>query len=187
MTIPPRITLVTGGCRSGKSRYAQQLVESLGSRRVMVATAEALDDEMRDRIVRHQADRGVGWRTVEAPLQLADHLNHPGEVVLVDCLTLWVSNLLCADQTDAEIEAAAEGLVARLQETPGPVVLVTNEVGLGIVPMNKLARRFRDQTGFLSQRIAAIADRVVLSVAGIPLVIKDTPPVKVPGLLRDGG
>ena len=175
MTLSPRITLVTGGCRSGKSRYAQELAESLGPRRVMVATAEALDDEMRARIQRHQEDRRAGWRTVEAPTRIADHVHQPGEVVLVDCLTLWVSNLLCADRTDEEITAAAEELVARLEAAPGPVVLVTNEVGLGIVPMNRLARRFRDQSGFLSQRIAAVADRVVFTVAGIPMVLKETP------------
>ncbi len=170
----PRITLVTGGCRSGKSRYAQELAESLGPMRVMLATAEALDDEMRDRIARHQADRRDGWRTIEAPIDIVAHLDHPGEVLLVDCLTLWVSNLLCTDATDAELEAASLALVARLQTVSGPVILVTNEVGLGIVPMNKLARRFRDQSGFLAQRIARIADRVVLCVTGIPMVIKDT-------------
>ena len=176
MTATPRITLVTGGCRSGKSRYAQDLAESLGPRRVMLATAECRDEEMRARITRHQQDRGAGWRTLEEPTRIADHLNQPGEVVLVDCLTLWVSNLLCADQSDAEVEAAAEELVARLQDAPGPVVLVTNEVGLGIVPMNSLARRFRDHSGFLSQRIAAVADRVVFTVAGLPMVLKETTP-----------
>ena len=174
MTMLPRITLVTGGCRSGKSRYAQELAESLGTERVMIATAEGLDDEMRDRIARHQADRRSGWRTIESPTRIADHVDQPGEVVLVDCLTLWVSNLLCGDRTDAEVEAAAEELVTRLEASSGPVVLVTNEVGLGIVPMNPLARRFRDHSGFLSQRIAAIADRVVFTVAGIPMVIKET-------------
>ena len=174
MSSSPRITLVTGGCRSGKSRYAQELAESLGASRVMVATAEALDDEMRDRIARHQADRRAGWRTIESPTQLAEHVSHPGEVVLVDCLTLWVSNLLCADLTDADMEAAARSLVDALQASSSPVVLVSNEVGLGIVPMNSLARRFRDHAGFLAQRIAEVADRVVFTVAGIPMIIKDT-------------
>tara|TARA_B100001093_G_scaffold476360_1_gene502677 strand:+ start:25 stop:453 length:429 start_codon:yes stop_codon:yes gene_type:complete len=139
----------------------------------MLATAEALDDEMRDRIARHQADRRDGWRTIESPIDLVSHLDQPGEVVLVDCLTLWVTNLLCTDATDTDIEAASRALVACLQEVAGPVILVTNEVGMGIVPMNKLARRFRDQTGFLTQRIAAMADRVVFTVAGIPMVIKN--------------
>ena len=175
MSPSPRITLVTGGCRSGKSRYAQSLAESLGESRVMLATAEARDDEMRDRIARHQADRGAGWRTIEAPIRIADHLDQPGEVVLVDCLTLWVSNLLCTDATDAEMEAASRALVEALRASSSPVVLVTNEVGLGIVPMNSLARRFRDQAGFLAQRVAEVADRVVLTVAGIPMIIKDSP------------
>jgi adenosylcobinamide kinase/adenosylcobinamide-phosphate guanylyltransferase len=141
----------------------------------MLATAEALDDEMRDRIARHQADRRSGWRTIEAPIHIATHLNQPGEVVLVDCLTLWVSNLLCVDTTDAGMEAAAKELVAQLRSASNPVVLVTNEVGMGIVPMNKLARRFRDHSGFLTQQVAQVADRVVLTVAGIPMVIKDNP------------
>lgn len=174
MSASPNVTLVTGGCRSGKSRYAQSLAESLGPDRVMLATAEALDDEMRDRIARHQADRRSGWRTIESPLHIADHLNQPGEVVLVDCLTLWVSNLLCADRTDADMESAAKHLVTQLRRASSPVVLVTNEVGMGIVPMNTLARRFRDHSGFLAQHIAQVADRVVLTVAGIPMIIKDT-------------
>ncbi len=175
MSSSPRITLVTGGCRSGKSRYAQALAESLRSSRVMLATAEGLDDEMRDRIARHQADRRQGWRTIEAPREIAPHLDQPGEVVLVDCLTLWVSNLLCSEATDAEVEAAALELVEALKASSSPVVLVTNEVGLGIVPMNALARRFRDHSGFLAQRIAEVADRVVLTVAGIPMIIKESP------------
>ena len=175
MSPSPQITLVTGGCRSGKSRYAQSLAESLSSSRVMLATAEALDDEMRARIAKHQADRGSGWRTIEAPREIAPHLDQPGEVVLVDCLTLWVSNLLCTDATDAEMESAARELVEALKASSSPVVLVTNEVGLGIVPMNSLARRFRDHAGFLAQRIAEVADRVVLTVAGIPMIIKESP------------
>lgn len=176
MSSRPRITLVTGGCRSGKSRYAQALAESLAPSRVMLATAQAFDDEMRDRITRHQADRDETWRTIESPIDIGAHLEQPGEVVLVDCLTLWVSNHLCSDVSDADMEAASRALVARLQQVTGPVVLVTNEVGMGIVPMNALARRFRDHTGFLSQRIAEVADRVVLTVAGIPMVIKEHQP-----------
>lgn len=176
MSSRPRITLVTGGCRSGKSRYAQALAESLAPSRVMLATAEAFDDEMRDRISRHQSDRDETWRTIESPIDIGAHLDQPGEVVLVDCLTLWVSNHLCNEVSDADMEAASRALVARLQQVTGPVVLVTNEVGMGIVPMNALARRFRDHTGFLSQRIAEVADRVVLTVAGIPMVIKEHQP-----------
>lgn len=172
--------LITGGCRSGKSRHAQALAESLGSDRVYVATAEALDDEMTDRIARHQADRGVGWRTVEAPLELAAALHQPGAVVLVDCLTLWVSNLMHHHGQDADLRDHFDALTRALVAAPHPVVLVTNEVGLGIVPANALARRYRDQVGWLSQAVAAACDRVVLTVAGLPLIVKDVSPQDVP-------
>ncbi len=170
----PHLTLVTGGCRSGKSRHAQALVEESRPTRVYVATATVLDSEMADRVARHRADRGAGWVTCEAPLDVAAALNQGQSAVLVDCLTLWLTNLMMADQTDAEIEAAGTSLVAALLAAPGPVVVVTNEVGLGIVPMNPMARRFRDLTGRLSQRVAAAADRVVWMVAGIPVCIKDS-------------
>lgn len=166
--------LVTGGARSGKSRHAQALAESLGPRRVYLATAEALDDEMADRIRRHQADRGPGWRTVEAPLDPAAHVRRadPDEVVLLDCLTLWVSNLMMARGLDTALEPDFERLCAAIHATPNPVVVVTNEVGLGIVPDNALARRFRDEAGRLNQAVAAACERVVLCVAGIPVNIK---------------
>lgn len=166
--------LITGGCRSGKSRHAQALAESLAAERVYLATAEPLDAEMAQRIARHRADRGPSWQTIEEPLQIARHLHQPGKVVLVDCLTLWVSNLLHA-RGEASLEADFLALEQALRATDNPVVLVTNEVGLGIVPANALARRFRDEAGFLAQRIAACCDRVVLTVAGLPLVVKDTP------------
>lgn len=166
------IVFVLGGARSGKSRYAQARAEALGQVRIFVATAEAYDDEMRDRIARHRADRAQGWVTIDAPTDLADAVSghsRPGAVLLVDCLTLWTSNLLLADH---DIAAATEALIAALRQAPGPVILVANEVGLGIVPDNVLARRFRDAAGTVNQQVAAAADEVVFIAAGLPLKLK---------------
>jgi adenosyl cobinamide kinase/adenosyl cobinamide phosphate guanylyltransferase len=169
-----QLTLVLGGARSGKSRHAESLITACRPPWVYVATAEPLDDEMRARIAEHRARRGADWRTIEAPRDLAGALdmNAAGGAVLVDCLTLWLSNLMLAD---ADIEAESVRLETVLAAIAGPVVLVSNEVGLGIVPDNALARRFRDAQGRLNQRIAARADRVVLMVAGLPLVVKGDP------------
>lgn len=167
-----RVTLVLGGARSGKSRHAQALAEATGGRLVFVATAQAFDDEMRERIARHRDDRDARWRTVEAPLALAETIASEGAVgavLLVDCLTLWASNLLLSE---AETGAALDSFDAALRDTPAHVVLVANEVGLGIVPDNALARRFRDLAGTINQRVAAYADRVLFVAAGLPLVLK---------------
>lgn len=173
MTTAARLTLVLGGARSGKSRYAESLIAALPRPWVYVATAQALDAEMAERIAAHQARRGDGWRTIEAPRDLGGALATCGNApVLVDCLTLWLSNMMLAD-VDIELQIAR--LDEALARRAGPVVLVANEVGSGIVPDNALARRFRDLQGQLNQRIAARADRVVLLVAGIPLIVKDTP------------
>lgn len=164
--------MVLGGARSGKSRRAQALAEECAGERVFVATAQAFDREMAERIALHQRDRDAGWRTVEAPTDLAGAIGREageGRVLLVDCLTLWVSNLLLAD---ADIDAAGDALVNGLAETAGDIVLVSNEVGYGIVPDNALARRFRDAAGRLNQRVAAVCDVVELVVAGLPLRIK---------------
>lgn len=163
---------VIGGARSGKSRYAQARAEAAGENPVFVATAEPFDDEMRARIAQHRADRDARWRTVEAPRDLPaaiDALNNSGAVVLVDCLTLWTSNLLLAD---ADIPAATAGLCAAIDRFKGSLILVANEVGLGIVPDNALARRFRDAAGQLNQAVAASAHEVVLLAAGLPLTLK---------------
>lgn len=163
---------VIGGARSGKSRYAQARAEAAGEKPVFVATAEAFDDEMRARIAQHRADRDARWRTVEAPRDLPaaiDALNDGEAVVLVDCLTLWASNLLLAD---ADIPAATAGLCAAVARFEGSLILVANEVGLGIVPDNALARRFRDAAGQINQAVAASADEVVLLTAGLPLTLK---------------
>lgn len=164
--------LVLGGARSGKSRYAQQRVEACAGRLAYIATAQALDAEMADRIARHRADRDARWHTIEAPLDLAGALARAGEThaaILIDCLTLWLSNLLLADR-DPQHEGVA--LAEAVAACPVPVVLVANEVGLGIVPDNALARRFRDEAGWLNQRLAAMADEVVFVVAGLPMVLK---------------
>jgi adenosylcobinamide kinase/adenosylcobinamide-phosphate guanylyltransferase len=172
-TFHSQLTLVLGGARSGKSRHAEALIAAFPPPWVYVATAEPLDDEMRARIAEHRARRSADWRTLEAPRDLAGALGtNAGGAVLVDCLTLWLSNLMLAD---ADIEAETALLETALANIAGPVVLVSNEVGLGIVPDNALARRFRDAQGWLNQRIAARASRVVLMVAGLPLVVKGDP------------
>jgi adenosylcobinamide kinase/adenosylcobinamide-phosphate guanylyltransferase len=171
--VSARLTLVLGGARSGKSRYAETLITALPPPWIYVATAEALDAEMAVRIEAHRARRAAGWTTVEAPRELAATLAAHAEVpILVDCLTLWLSNLMMAD---ARIEAEFDRLEQALAQATAPVVMVANEVGSGIVPDNALARRFRDLQGVLNQRIAARADNVVLLVAGLPLIVKGRP------------
>lgn len=168
----PRLTLVVGGARSGKSRHAETLVRTIPPPWAYIATAEAHDQEMATRIAEHRARRGEGWRTIDAPLALADTVRKTeARVILIDCLTLWLSNVLLAER---DVDQACNELLAALQDAPAPVVAVANEVGLGIVPDNALARRFRDAQGILNQRVAAIADRVTLMTAGLPLVLKGT-------------
>ncbi len=172
-------TLVIGGARSGKSRHAEALARASGLERIYLATATAWDDEMRDRIARHRAARAEdGWRTVEEPLALTQALRReaaPGRVVLVDCLTLWLTNVMLGAATEAAraaVETAMSDLVATVPALPGPVLFVSNEVGWGIVPDNRLARDFRDAQGLLNQRLAEACDRVVLVAAGLPLALK---------------
>ena len=170
-SLPP-VTLVLGGARSGKSRYAEGLVEFLAPR-IYLATAEAGDAEMAARIEEHKKRRGPGWETVEEPLDIAAALKAQSgrqKPVLVDCLTLWMSNLMAAGR-DAEDEV--EALADCLGGLPGPVVLVSNEVGMGIVPDNALARAYMDNAGRMNQAMAAAAQRVVLVTAGLPQVLKD--------------
>lgn len=169
-----RHTLVLGGARSGKTRRALALAEGAGAK-IYVATAQAFDDEMRVKISVHQAERvGGGWRTVEAPFDLAGALLNLGAdteraVVVVDCLTLWLTNLMLSDR---DIAAATADLVAALEATPARVVMVSNEVGFGIVPDNALARRFRDAQGRLNQQLAAEVGTVELVVAGLVVHVK---------------
>ena len=164
--------LVLGGARSGKSRYAEGRAQAAGGERIYIATAQPLDDEMRQRIARHRADRGPGWQTIEAPRALADAIaDHgtAGRILLVDCLTLWTSNLLLAD---ADIPAETARLVAAIGACAAGIILVANEVGLGIVPDNALARRFRDEAGRVNEAIAAACDEAVFVAAGLPLTLK---------------
>jgi adenosylcobinamide kinase/adenosylcobinamide-phosphate guanylyltransferase len=171
VTAQAELTLVLGGARSGKSRYAESLITALPPPWIYVATAQAGDDEMAARIAAHRTRRGGGWRTIEAPHDLTEALRAapPGMPVLVDCLTLWLSNRMLAD---ADLDQETEALEQVLRHRDAPVALVANEVGFGIVPDNALARRFRDRQGLLNQRLAARADRVVLVVAGLPLIVK---------------
>jgi len=166
------LTLVLGGARSGKSRYGESVIAAWPPPWTYVATAEAADDEMAVRIKGHRARRGADWRTIEAPRDLHTALAACGATpVLVDCLTLWLSNLMLAE---VDIEKEIERLEKTLAAAVDPVVLVANEVGSGIVPSFPLGRRFRDMQGILNQRVAARADRVVLMVAGLPLAVKGT-------------
>lgn len=174
------IILVTGGCRSGKSRFALDYINQHYENKVFLATAEALDDEMKSRIQRHQAERGPEWTTLEEPTAVTEKLASLGEkyqALLIDCLTLWITNLLMAEVTEADILKRADELAESLQNIPQSVVVVTNEVGSGIVPENQMSREFRDLAGAVNQKMAACADAVVFTVAGIPQVIK--------GSLRD--
>jgi adenosylcobinamide kinase/adenosylcobinamide-phosphate guanylyltransferase len=167
-SLPP-VTLVLGGARSGKSAYAEGLVAESGLVPVYLATATSGDDEMSERVRAHRERRGDAWTTIEEPLDLAQALSHHSasdKAILVDCLTLWLSNLMTLSR---DIDAETERLVSVLPSLPSPVVFVTNEVGLGIVPANDLARAFRDHAGKLHQSVARAADRVVLMVAGLPM------------------
>lgn len=166
------VVLITGGARSGKSLAAEDRTMSWPAPWAYIATAEAHDEEMAARIAAHRARRDDGWRTVEHPTDLvgtlrATEAGHGAR--LVDCLTLWLSNLMALE---ADIAAQTEALCAYLADCPVPTVIVTNEVGLGIVPTNALARRFRDEAGRLNQRVAAVADEVTLTVAGLPVPVK---------------
>ena len=163
--------LITGGVRSGKSRLAERMTLALGSPAIYIATAEAHDAEMTERIARHRARRGPEWHTISEPTKLVQALqDSDGDAPrLVDCLTLWLSNLMLAEQ---DWQGEAEALAAILPEQRAPVVFVTNEVGAGIVPENALARAFRDAAGLVNQTIAAASDELWLSVAGYPLKVK---------------
>ena len=165
-------TLILGGARSGKSRLAQKIAEQSHANRIYIATAEALDAEMTDRIRRHRQDRGSGWSTIEEPLDLLSALQNatqePG-AVLVDCLTLWLSNLM---HHNRQIDAETQRLVTLAQTLPDSVIFVSNEVGLGIVPDNAMGRNFQDVHGRLNQEMAAVCGRVELTIAGLPMTLK---------------
>ena len=168
----PRLTLVLGGARSGKSRHAETLIEASGLTPYYIATAEALDGEMTERITRHQTRRGNRWQTVEEPLRLTETLHSvtaEGRALMVDCLTLWLTNLMVHDLA---VEAEVKRLIDSLDRLRGATVFVSNEVGQGVMPTNAMARAFIDHAGILHQRLAENADRVVLMSAGLPQQLK---------------
>ncbi|MCB2147945.1 MAG: bifunctional adenosylcobinamide kinase/adenosylcobinamide-phosphate guanylyltransferase [Deltaproteobacteria bacterium] len=175
--------LVLGGCRSGKSSHALQLAEGMGRRRVFVATCVPHDDEMQARVARHRQERSDTWNTLEIPVDLADAIlahSPAADVMLVDCLTLWLSNLLMQTQDVSQIRRRIDGLAEAVKSAPCPVILVSNEVGAGIVPENRLARLYRDLAGWTNQAVAAACNRVVWTVAGIPVTIKPPFPNTAP-------
>ncbi|PRY23576.1 adenosylcobinamide kinase /adenosylcobinamide-phosphate guanylyltransferase [Aliiruegeria haliotis] len=174
----PQITLVLGGASSGKSARAEALVRHLGRPRIYLATSQAFDAEMEAKIAAHRADRGTGWDTREAPHDLVGALGDipAGHAVLLDCITMWLSNRLLAD---ADPEAEFPALLAALESCACPVVAVSNEVGQGLVPETALGRRFRDLQGRLNRQIAQRADRVVAVMAGLPLALKGSLPEDV--------
>jgi len=169
--------LVLGGAKSGKSSFALNACNSLDRERIFLATAQALDQEMEERIRRHQAERGSGWRTIEEPLKVAEtigSLDSEDTIILLDCLTLWLNNLYMEHGEDQEaIDKAVEDLARQLTDIRGAVIVVSNEVGMGIVPDNQLSRTYRDTAGYMNQRIARLAVKVVAVLAGLPLVLKD--------------
>ena len=165
----PNLTLVLGGARSGKSRYAEELIARTEPPWTYVATAEAHDEEMRQRIAHHQARRQGGWETLDAPFELAGTIAALKAPALIDCLTLWLSNVMLAGR---DIEEETARLLQAMRHTPVPLVAVSNEVGMGLVPETPLGRAFRDAQGRLNQRVAAVADRVVFVAAGLPLNLK---------------
>lgn len=165
-------TFVLGGARSGKSRHAQELIEGVPGRLAYIATGEAFDDEMEARIARHREDRGPRWQTIEAPVDLVGAMARAAEeaeAVLVDCLTLWLSNLMMAELA---LLPQFERLCRAIADCPVPLALVSNEVGLGLVPETPLGRAFRDEAGRLNQQVAAVAQNVVFVAAGLPLRLK---------------
>ena len=175
-----RVVLVLGGVRSGKSRYAQELAAH-GKRVALIATAEAGDDDMRRRIARHREERPVSWTTFEAPLGLEEALFEYGDkfdTILVDCLTVWTANVMRHEPSDDAVLSRVDRLTKALGAVAASVILVSNEVGSGVVPASELGRNYRDLLGMVNQRIAAVAGEVVLLVAGCPLVVKQ--PVEVP-------
>lgn len=171
----PQTILVLGGCRSGKSRQALALAETMPGKKLFIATCIPGDDEMNARVKQHQQERASHWITTEAPLLLPETLNehnHEGNILLVDCLTLWISNLLLSPAYADKIPVMVEHLTDSLKAAVCPILLVSNEVGLGIVPGDPLSRKFRDLVGQTNQAAAEIVDQVILMTAGIPLYLK---------------
>jgi adenosylcobinamide kinase/adenosylcobinamide-phosphate guanylyltransferase len=171
-----KTVFVLGGCRSGKSGYALETAQQFsGADKIFIATCIPYDDEMKQRVARHQEERSRTWQTVEAPIHLPAAIAETGQeagVILVDCLTLWINNLLMEKQNSEQILDQVQGLTKAVEAAACPIILVSNEVGTGIVPENKLARLYRDLIGSANQAVAECADQVIWMVAGIPVTIK---------------
>ena len=166
---------VTGGCRSGKSRYALHYANQHFSKKLFMATCEALDEEMTRRIETHKKARGPEWQTIEEPIEIVRKIRESGrdvEVILIDCLTLWLYNLLMKWDNDLEIIDETEKLIETIKQSPASFILVSNEVGMGIVPADALSRRYRDLLGTMNQRIAEALDTAIFMVSGIPIFLK---------------
>lgn len=169
------LQLILGGARSGKSRLAEQIARDSGLSVVYIATAQALDDEMQQRIEHHRQQRPEHWQLCEEPIYLADRLSQcdqPNQLILVDCLTLWLSNLLLAEDTTLQ-QQQTEKLLAVLAQLQAQIILVSNETGLGVVPMGEISRRFVDEAGRLHQALGQLAHKVMFCVAGFPMILKD--------------
>ena len=167
--------LVIGGCRSGKSSHALHLADQISGQKIFIATCMPQDKEMEQRVLRHQQQRGSAWETLDVPFLIPETINkhsQKGNVILIDCLTLWINNLMMGDEDPTKIDAKIRNLTQSIEKVECPVILVSNEVGTGIVPENRLARLFRDITGFANQKVATCVDRVIWMVAGIPVKIK---------------
>jgi adenosylcobinamide kinase / adenosylcobinamide-phosphate guanylyltransferase len=167
--------LVIGGCRSGKSSHALNLANQIPGHKIFIATCMPHDQEMEERVLLHKKQRSRAWTTLEVPIRLPEEITKKSReknVILVDCLTLWISNLMLENNNQKNIDANIRNLIRSLENAQCPIILVSNEVGTGIVPENSLARRFRDITGFANQKVAACADNVIWMVAGIPVGVK---------------
>jgi adenosylcobinamide kinase/adenosylcobinamide-phosphate guanylyltransferase len=170
-----KMILITGGCRSGKSRFALDYANQYFSKKLYLATCEALDEEMAQRIEHHQKMRSPEWQTIEEPIEIVNKIRRYGDevdVILLDCITLWLSNLLMRRKNDSEIMEEVSRLIDTMEEKRTSSILVSNEVGLGIVPVDPLSRRFRDLSGMANQKIAEVVNTVILMVSGIPIFLK---------------
>ena len=170
-----KVIFITGGCRSGKSRYALDYVNQNFLKKLYLASCEALDEEMAQRIEHHKKMRGPEWHTIEEPVEIVDKIRQYGdkvEVILLDCITLWLSNILMKWDSDSRIMDEVDRFVDVIKQSPTSFIIVSNEVGMGIVPAEPLGRRFRDLSGMVNQKIAEVADTVIYMVSGIPLFLK---------------
>jgi adenosylcobinamide kinase/adenosylcobinamide-phosphate guanylyltransferase len=170
-----KVIFITGGCRSGKSRFALDYANRHFSKKLYIATCEVLDEEMARRVESHKKTRGPDWKTIEEPIEVANKIEEYGdkvEVILLDCITLWLSNLLLKWDDDSKVTGEVDRFIETLKESQTSFIIVSNEVGMGIVPADPLSRRFRDLSGTVNQRIAEVADTVILMVSGLPIFLK---------------